>query len=251
MSKDYVKARCNMFGVLANMEYLLDNDPDAGKMVQGKNLAVQFNVRGGIQGNLSFQNGKATMKEGKHKSSINLYFSDPKKFNLMMEGKANPLPTKGFTKLGFLTGTFPKLADRLETYMRPEPKALKDRSVFKANTEMTALAAFFALSEIANYDDRGKSSAAHIPDGVILLEIKDELSLHIRVESGRLTTLKGSHDDPRAILSFKDLETAHAILNGSLDTYTAIAMGDMEMRGFIPMIEHLNPILSLVGTYLQ
>ena len=55
----------------------------------------------------------------------------------------------------FLNNEFMKLAERLEYYLRADEERLKDPHIFKANTEMTAYAAFFALSEIANKDDMG------------------------------------------------------------------------------------------------
>lgn len=251
MINQEVKARCNLYGVLSNMEYLVECDSKASALVDGRNLAIQFNVKNGPRATLKFSNGKVVLVRGKHKSDITLYFSSPEKFNLMMEGEANPLPIKGFTKLGFLKKEFSQLADLLESYMRPDQEQLSDPHMYKANTEMMAYAAFFAVSEIGNYDERGKSCAAHIPDGVMLVEIKNNIAMHIEVSSGKLKTIKGGYQDPHSIMSFKDITTAYDVLNGNLDTFTAIALGDMEMRGFIPMIEHLDPILSMVSRYLQ
>lgn len=245
-----VLARCNLFGVFRNMEYLVENDKECAQLVKEKNIAIQFNVKNGPKGNLSFKNGKAEMKAGKHKCNIKLGFTSPEHFNKMVNGKANPIPLKGITKIGFLTGPFTKLGEILEGYLRADEKKLKDKLVYKINTEMTTYAAIFALVEIANYDDLGMANAQHIPDGIIQISIKDSVGIELTAKDGILTGKKGYADDPRAILSFSSLDAAYQILNGKLDTFTAIAGGDMEMKGFIPMIEHMSPILDLVGKYL-
>jgi len=250
MADQAVLARCNLFGVFRNMEYLVENDKECAELVKGKNIAIQFNVKNGPKGNLSFKDGKATMKAGKHKCNIKLGFTSPEHFNKMVDGKANPIPLKGLTKLGFLTGPFTRIGEILEEYLRADDEKLKDKTIYKMNTEMTAYAAMFALAEIANYDDKGKANAHHIPDGIIQVAIKDSVGIQLTANGGILVAKKGYADDPRAVLSFSSLEAAHQILNGKLDTFTAIAVGDMEMKGFIPMIEHMSPILDTVGKYL-
>lgn len=246
-----VLARCNMFGVLKNMEYLARNDAPCREWVQQAHLAIQLNVKNGPKANLSFENGTVSMKAGRHPCQILLAFSSPRHFNRMIEGTAKPIPLKGFTRLGFLLGPFSRMADRLALFLRPTPEFLQDPVQFKMNTEMTAYAAMFSLAEIANYDEMGRACAASIPDGDIQVGIVGGIELFITAKGGRLTAHKGHSADPFSVLEFSSLESAHAILNGQLDTYTAIASGEMEMRGFIPQVEYMNPILSRVSDYLS
>lgn len=249
MNNPFVLARCNMFGVIRNVEYLLENDEESKKLIS-KNISIKFKVNNCLKANLSFKDGKATLIDGKKKSNMSLYFFSPEHFNKMVNGDAIPFPARGITKLGFLTGPFTKLTDRMEKILRADDELLKDPEIFKMNTEMTLYAAFFALAEIANYDKVGMMSAALIDDGIIQAKIGNELGVYLEVNNGILRAFKGFHEDPRVILSFKDHNVAHAILNNKLDFYTGIALGDVEMNGFIPMIEYMNPIFDLVGTYL-
>ncbi|MBI9106518.1 MAG: hypothetical protein JEZ04_07200 [Spirochaetales bacterium] len=251
MPDSSVKARCNLFAVLRGIEYLLDNDAECKKLVEGTDLAIQFNIKDGPKGNLSIRDGKALMKSGKHKSSMILYFTSPEHFNKMIDGNANPIPLTGFHKIGFLTGPFMKLADKLNYYLRPEGDLLSDPDYFRMNTEITAYTAFFALAEIGNHDRMGRLSSAAMPDGILQVQIEDGIGIFINVEKGRLTCNKGIHDKPRAILSFRNLDAAHRVLNGKLDTYTGLGNGEMSMRGFIPMLDNMNPILDLVPVYLS
>ncbi len=250
MSDVNVLARCNLLAVLRGIEYLVENDNECKELVAGKNLAIQFNVKNGPSANLEFKDGVAKMRAGKHKSKINLYFTSPEHFNKMIDGKANPIPTKGLTKLGFLQGPFTKLADKLGYYLQPTEELLKDKEFYKMNTEMTVYTAFFALSEIANYDEMGKVCGKAMPDGDLQVYIENGIGVYLNVKDGYFETRKGYSETPRAFFSFKDIETAHKLLNGQLDAFTGIGNGDLAMRGFIPMIENMNPLLDIIPEYL-
>lgn len=241
----------NVFAVLKNMEELVRVDAASKELIKDKDMSIQFTVNKGPKAVLTFRNGEAQLTRGGGKAGIKLYFFSPDHFNKMMDGKANPVPYKGLTKISFLTGTFMKLAERLEYYLRPDEDKLRDSAYFKANTEMTAYAAFFALSEIGNRDEKALHSTAAIPDGKILVKVENGPAVTVIKENGILRTEKGEPESPRCILSFSSLESAHLVLNGKLDTYTALATGQMAMRGFIPMIENMNPILDQVAEYLQ
>lgn len=246
-----VKARCNLFAVLRGVEYLLEHDEECRKMVDGTDIAIQFNVKDGPKGNLSISGGRAVMKCGRHTCNMVLYFTSPEHFNKMIDGKANPIPLKGIHRIGFLTGPFMKLADKLNYYLRPEGKLLSDPDYFKMNTELTAYTAFYALAEIGNHDRLGMMSSSHMPDGILQVMVEDGIGIILEISGGKMTAKKGIHDDPRAILSFKNLKAAHAVLNGKLDTYTGLGNGSMSMRGYIPMLDNMNPILDLVPVYLN
>lgn len=251
MADSLVKARCNLFAVLRGIEYLLEKDDECTAMVKGTDFSIQFIVKNGPVGNLSIKSGKALMQEGRHKSSILLYFTSPEHFNKMIDGKANPIPLKGLTKLSLLTGPFTKLTDKLSYYLKPEENQLENSDYFKINTELTAYTAFFALAEIANYDQMGKMSGQSIPDGIIQIQVDGGIGVQIKVEKGKLACSKGHHKDPRAVLSFADLEAAHQLLNGMLDTFTGLGNGKIAMKGYIPMLDNMNPILDLIPQYLK
>ena len=53
-------------------------------------------------------------------------FSSCEKFNGLIDGTVTPIPSKGFTKIGFLTGPFTKLTDRLTAFLKPDPAALEE-----------------------------------------------------------------------------------------------------------------------------
>lgn len=245
-----VKARCGLFGVMKNIEYLMEHDVESQKIMGNTNISIQFHIKNGAKAHLSFANGKAVFKEGKFKSNISLYFFSAQQFNKMMDGKANPFLLKGFSKLKFLTNDFKRLTDRLEYYLKPSDKQLQEPDFFKKNTEMTAYTAFFSLCQIANYDLKKRYMAKRIPNGNILITIQNSIAIVLQVQDGWLTGEKKSINNPRATLAFDSIETAHLLLNDGIDAFTALGLGKMKMTGFVPMIENLNPFLDKVAEYL-
>jgi hypothetical protein len=245
-------ANINLYAVLQNLEELCSLDREAKSIIKDKSLAVQFTVKNGPAALLSFNGGKCSFQRGSGESDIKLYFSSPAHLNSMFEGKANPIPLKGLTKINFLKNEFTKLTERLAYFLKPTDELLKDFDYFRINTILTAHTAFFALAEIGNSDRIGRMNAERMPDGIIGISVlKGGFSLHLKAEKGHLTAVKGAASKPRAMMVFADMETANGILNNKLDTYSCIANGTIETKGFVPMLDNLNKLLVQVPTYLK
>lgn len=252
MKNEKVLASINLHAVLRNIEDLIRLCPEASKYLPDKSLAIRFSVPDIDKLVLEFADGKCRAHRGEDAPyNMNLRFSDAEHLNLMIEGKKNPLPTKGFTRIGFLKNEFTDLADLLTAYLKPDPKRLQEDETFRhKSTELTAYTAFYALSEVGNVDPIGRLNAGRIEDGAINVEIKNGPASHVIKEKGRLTTAKGKHVNAKAFMFFDNLETAGGILTGTLDSYAAIGSGQLAFRGRIPMIDNLNKLLSQVSAYL-
>lgn len=249
-----VMARINLFGVLRSLQELVALDAESKNLVKDSNITLEFVVRGGIRGALNFSGGACEFIEGRaDKTDIRLFFTSPSHLNRMMEGKANPIPLKGLLKIGFLTGTFVKLTDRLSQFLRPKDGALEDPVFFAVNTKLTAFVAFHSVSEVGNWDDAGRASARQIPDGVLQVRVEEEggPALAITVEGGRLSTCAGVHPDHRCLMWFMDLETLAQLLNGELEAIAIFTQGRAGVRGYVPLADKLNPILGLLPGYLS
>lgn len=180
-----------------------------------------------------------------------LAFTSPGHFNGMVTGTKQPIPLKGLRHLGFLKGPFGQFTGRLEYYLRPSGDHSTNPEFTDASTRLTAYVAFHALSQIANYDGVAHKNARNIPDGVIQVKVLNDIGLFVRARGGTLATGVGDHTRPRCVLWFKDLKSMGEVLAGKLNTYDGIALGRMGMRGFIPMIDYLNPVLGRIPAYLQ
>ena len=252
MVNEKVKACINLHAVLRNMEDLCELDTEAHDIIQGKNVAIRFSVRDVPAAILTFNGGECTMRKTESRNcNMNLFFNSPAHFNLMIEGKKNPIPTKGFGYIGFLKKDFTCLADRLSYYLKPTHELLQNKDYARINTILTAYTAFFAIPEIANYDPLGKLNASRITDGTISIEIDQGPAIHITARNGRLETAKGKASNAQAFMLFDSIETASGILNGTLDSYSCIGTGQLAIRGLVPMIDNLNKILAQVAGYLR
>lgn len=246
-------ANINLFAILSNLEELYKLDYETKEIIEGKDISIQFVVKDGPKAYLIFNNGKCTFSEGEENCKIKLYFKSPQHLNDMFEGKANPIPLKGLTKISFLKNEFIKLTDRLSYFLKPNDELLKDREYFKINTILSSYTAFLALVQIGKYDKVGKANAYRIPKGVIGIEILNS-NIGIKIISdgnGHLDAQKSIDPSPRAKMTFDSLETANNLLNGKIDSFSCIATGKLEMKGFIPMIDNLNKLLAQVPNYLK
>lgn len=251
MKEQLTLAAINLNAVLRNLEDLCSLDEEMKKIIMGKDISIQFQIKDGPSALLSFKDGNCSFKRGKGKCDIYLYFKSPEHFNNMINGTANPIPLKGLTKIGFLKNEFKKLTNQLSYYLKPTDELLKNPSYFKINTILTSYTAFFALGEIGNNDSIGILNSKRIPDGIILVAIEDGPALSIKVQGGHLEVTKGKAEKPRASMEFTDLIAANQLLNNKTDSYTCIATGKLKLKGFIPMIDNMNKILSQVPKYLS
>jgi hypothetical protein len=169
----------------------------------------------------------------------------------MIDGKANPIPIKGLTKISFLTGTFTELTKQLEYFLRPDKSLLKDEQFKKIHTELMLYTAAFALTQFGNIDPIGKSIAKSIPDGVIAMEVKQGPAIEIQIEKGHISTKKGNAKSPRARMDFSNMDAAFDLLSGQVDSYTCIASERLALTGFIPMLDNTDKLLFHISAYLR
>ncbi|MBI9085212.1 MAG: SCP2 sterol-binding domain-containing protein [Desulfobacterales bacterium] len=253
MSYDIVKAHLNLHAVLQNLEDLVAYDPQTAELAKDWRISIQFSVKGGPQAFVDFRDGTCHVGRGSHPApSVKLFFTSPAHLNRMMDGKANPIPLKGFTRLGFLAKEFPKATDRLEYFLKPTPELLRDEGYLALNTRMTLNTAAFSVPELAQLDPLAKLSAAHIQDGTVVIKILPEgPAAHVSFAKGRIESGKTDVERPMAKLSLRNMQIANDFFNGRLDLFTAVAMGDVMIKGQTPMLDALGLILDRVPEYLE
>jgi len=252
MSSDLIKANLNLYAVLQNLEDLVAHDPETARTAKDWQVSIQFIVRGGPQLHVSFDGGACKVRRGRHPNpGVKLYFTSPAHFNRMMEGQANPIPLKGFTRLGFLTREFPKATDRLEHFLKPTDERLQDPAYLALNTRMTLNTAAFSVGELAKLDPLAGLAAAHIQDGTVLIKIlPDGPAASITFDKGRIEAAKEDVPRPMARLQMKNMRVANDFFNGKLDLFTAATTGDVMIKGQTPMLDALGLILDRIPVYL-
>jgi len=253
MSVQRIKAGINLYAVLKNLEDLVAFDKEAAGLVKGRKICIQFSVKNGPKAWAKFDNELCSVGRGKAaKSHVHLWFSSCEHLNKMFDGKANPIPLKGFTKLGFLQKEFTQLTKRLEYFLRPENVENPDEHYIQMNTRFTLTIAAYALPEIALYDERAKYTASHLPDGTLQMGVlPDGPDVYLSIKNGKITAGKGKVSHPDAMMIMKNARVANEFLNGKSDPFTAIALGDVLIKGQIPILDGVNLILDRVIHYVS
>lgn len=244
-------AYINLFAVLGSLENLCKLDEQAKNILEGtKPVSIGFDVKDGPKATLSFEDGKCLMTEGCADCDIRLPFSSPEKFNGLIDGTVTPVPTKGFSKIGFLLKTFVPLTDRLNEVMRPTAEALKDPALFDLNTRMTFYVVTVAISQLGNHDPISTFSAQNIDDGDLLMSIKGGPKAVIRAKDHVLTTIKDCEGNPRSVMEFGSMQLANDLFNDKVNSLACIGDGSITMKGMISMLDNMNRILDRVALYL-
>jgi putative sterol carrier protein len=253
MAVELIKASINLYAILKNLEDLIQYDSECRELIKGRKIAIQFKVKNGPKAGVKFENDTCTVCQGNMKNAnVVLWFSSPAHLNKMFDGDANPIPLKGFTKLGFLQKEFTQITEKLAYYLKPEEVEDKDANYIEMNTRFTLTVAAFALPTIARYDKKAQLTASHIPNGQIQMQVlPDGPSVHLSVDKGELLAGKGPADNPMAIMSMKDFQTANDFLNGKSNSFKAIASGDVIINGQLPMLDNLSLILDKVNHYVS
>ena len=249
--KDTKTLACiNMHGILACLQDLCRFSPEAQKLASGKPVSLSLAVKEGPAITLRFAEGACKVERGSGKCDIKLPFSSHEKFNGMIDGTVTPIPSKGFTKIGFLTKNFISLTNILETYLRAKPEDLARNDFFEASTEIMFHLITRAVSEIGNNDKVGRFSASNIVDGAVILSIGGKIKAAITVKDHHLTTTREIPENYSAIMEFNDIKLARDVFDGKVSTLGCIGNGLISMRGNLSMLDNINRILDRVAVYL-
>ena len=244
-------AYINMFAILGSLENLCKLDEQAKNIIEGtKPVSIGFDVKDGPKATLSFEDGKCLMTEGCDDCDIRLPFSSPAKFNGLIDGTVTPVPTKGFSKIGFLLKTFIPLTDRLNEVLRPSEEAMKDAAFFELNTRMTFYVVAVSIAQLGNHDPISTFSAQNIDDGDLLMSIKNGPKAVIRAKNHVLTTIKDCEGNPRSVMEFGSMQLANDLFNDKVNSLASIGDGTITMKGMISMLDNMNRILDRVALYL-
>ena len=244
----------NLFAVFGALPTLCEMSDEARATIVGKRVSMGISVKGGPEGTLHFDDGKITVTEGCDKCDIKLPFSSPEKFNGMIDGTVTPIPSKGFTKIGFLLKNFIPLTDILSRYLRPSEDDLKDEIFYRTSTLLMFHVITGAVAQIGNEDKVGRASASYIVDGNVRMAITEGekviTAAHIVAKNHRLNTIHTDTDCPMSLMEFDGVHNARGLFDGVASSFTLICDGKLRLGGMISQLDNINRILDRVGLYL-
>lgn len=244
-------AYINLHAVLGSLHELCRLDDEAKRLIKGEDISIGFSVKGGPEGTLVFKDDECTFVEGCDDCVIKLPFSSPAKFNGLINGTVTPIPSKGFTKIGFLLKKFTKLTDILTSYLRPEEDMLHDARFFEVSTKVMFYVIVEALAQVGNVDKVGMFSAGNTVDGNVKIGVKDSFYAYIDVKDHHLTP---HHEEPSEFMSymvFEDIYTARDLFDGNINAIVAVATGKVRVGGMMFQIDNINRMLDRVALYLS
>ena len=243
-------AYINLHAILGSIPYLCELDEGARELIKNEKISLGFRVKGGPSGALCFADGKAWFAEECDSCNIILPFSSPEKFNGMIDGTVTPIPSKGFTRIGFLLKRFMPLTDILSSYLRADEKALADPVFFEKSTLLMFRLIANAIAQIGNNDPIGKASASYIVDGVIKLAIGDEHIIGIEAKDHVLRVLPEATESISSFMRFEDINLARDLFDGRVNAVAAVGEGKVRIGGMISQVDNVNRILDRVALYL-
>ncbi len=250
--EEKIKSRVNLWAVLKNLEKLPELDEEAGKLTKDWNITIEFRVKSGPSVFVKFENGTCKVSKTKQgKTDVVLFFTSDKHLNKMFDGKANPIPLKGFTKLGFMSKEFPKVTDKLEYYLKPTPELLKDKKYEEINTIFTLITAANALPAVMEFDPKAHLTGEHLTKGRLLLKIKDNEGVLIDIDQNHIEVVDDDPSTATCEMIIKDIPVANKFLNGEVDIYAALAKGDLEIKGQTWLLDNVGLILDRIPVYIQ
>lgn len=274
MKDPVTMAYLNMYGILGALEDLCRLSPEARSLAgRARPLTVGFKVKNGPVMGLRFEEGTCAAREGEEAWDIKLPFSSCERFNGLIDGTVTPIPSKGFTKIGFLTKNFTRLTKILESYLRPEAAALKDPAFFEASTAIMFFLIARSVVQIGNHDRIGRFSASNLNDGTVVLAVAGTppgpdapaeagappgpapekgwaLAAAITVKDHVLSFSRTVPVPYHALMEFSSLSLARRLFDGQVNAIACIGQGLITMGGNIGMLDNVNRILDRAALYL-
>lgn len=250
-----VLARLHLGAILPLLEDVAPYDPTVGEAIAGWNFALNFRLAGGDPSTtLVFKEGRVTAFRGRTKGyPAALTFKNASFLNDVFQGrtKKSPLPNlAGIFKARQLM-QIDRVLGRLEHYLKPQPDTLADPETFAFCVRVTLYAMAFGIKEVGEHDPEVRPIALDLPDGTVEMRVDNGPAAHLTVKGGKFEPRRGPAEKPNAILEFADLHTAWDTFQGNLDTFAAVGGGKMKLRGFIPLLEGINPLMDRLAYYLS
>lgn len=240
----------NLYAILGSLPQLCEMDEKASSLISDKTISLGISVKDGPQATLFFDQGKCRISHQLEQCDIKLPFSSCSKFNGMINGTVTPFPSKGLTKVGFLTKNFTQLTDRLEAYLRASEEDLKDETFFANSTVLMFNLITEAIAQLGNEDPICRASASYITDGAIKLSIKEGPSTAVEAHSHQLHAVHNEPHSYTSYMEFCDIKTARDLFDGKVNAVACVGTGQVRIGGMISQVDNVNRILDRVALYL-
>jgi hypothetical protein len=250
--EEKIKAGVNLYAVIKNIEQLVVLDPEIKELVKDWDISIEFRVKKGPVASVKFKDGKCEVIKGKFKKvDVVLFFLSEAHLNKMFDGNANPIPLKGFTKLGFLDKEFSKVTDKLEYYLKPTPELLKDKEYKRINTIFTLTTAINALPVVMEFDPKAKLTGSHLTKGSLYINVVNGPGAFVNTGQNYLEVGEGGSEEATCEMIIKDIDIANQFFSGEVDIFSALAKQDIKIVGQTYLLDNIGLILDRIPIYVS
>jgi hypothetical protein len=249
---DMLKAGIYLKAVLPLMEDLVAYDAAAARVIDGKQLILQFEVKNGPSAHLMIRDNAIRHGCGKHPMpNVRLTFKTPEMLNRMFDGEdIRPGLRKGFFHLYFLIKKFPELSERLTYFLEAEGKAATDDAAIDFQVQLGLHAMLCGMRTVATDDPDLRTIADETPFGTLLVNVLPHgphgTFSKIKQNGGYAftSTFNQPVKQANAVMEFADADAAKRLIDGELNAVTAIGIGkDIKISGLLPLIEKASIFL--------
>jgi hypothetical protein len=202
-------------------------------------------VAPGLHRRLRFADGLASEASG-GRADATLWF--PREQDIIAtlaggSGRVVPLPGGlGFTRA---VAAFKASTGRVGELMALDGDALEAQ--LETAAALILAAALRGVCEVGMHDDWTAARSRRMPDGIIAVQAGD-LRGWVQREGPRMTA--GGGDAParaNAVLDLRSPRIAHGLLSGKIDAMAALGTGEVAIRGRLPLVRTLLPLLARFG----
>jgi len=245
-------ARLYLEAVLPTLAALPREDDEA--LIREECFGIRFLTASGVSCTVCFDKGKASSTPIPNAPLLKLWLaSDDQCVRLFTKrGLALPLPIGGWTVLPKLP-VFQKLADRMESILKPDPSELENEKVLQAHVFLSLHLAIHALVPMLELDPVGSKTRSTLPKGIASFRYRSESFPELWID------LRGDHPvagtgappaHPLVTLHFKNDEAARLAMANRLDSLAALGRGDLALSGFVPFADGLDLVMQRIQAYL-
>jgi hypothetical protein len=255
VSREVVLAHLHLHAVLPAIEDLVRLSAVARQLIEGWDFSLRMQLAGGPAATLVSADGRLTVyRDAARAAQLVLLFLSASQLNrtFLNQKAMPPLPIAGFWRLGKVR-TFTALTKLLDQALQPAPAALADPEFRLLHLRLLFKVLLGAIPVIGRFDPPAIHSLGHTPPG--LAEIRSpalDLAGWAEWADGRLTSGSGAAPrPPDVVITFCDRDTTDAALLGSLDPNAAVGLGQVDVRGLVPLADGLSLVMDRVETYLK
>lgn len=171
-----------------------------------------------------------------------VFFSPDAALSVFSGGKGLAIPVPMKLRAFQVLRLFQKTSSRAQELIKAEntPDSIKARLLLSAT-----LHGLEAVSE----DSWLRRRMQIIPDGSVLVRSGD-IRFVVQKRGSTIVVAEDTHAEPNAILSFKDYQSAIAVLSGKRQAVVALGLGEVQIKGLLPLVQGLFAVLDRLAWYL-